>query len=103
MATAYASLETATRALNEGAEAYVIKPLSVDEVLVTIGKVLDKQRLIRENKRLYQATQQELADRMWAEDELKRAKSELAQAFVEGAKWREITAETPSAYVGDGK
>jgi DNA-binding NtrC family response regulator len=33
MVTAYASLETAVQALDEGASAYITKPLNMDEVL----------------------------------------------------------------------
>ena len=47
MATAYASLESAVQALNEGASAYIIKPLNIGEVLATVGEALEKQRLVR--------------------------------------------------------
>jgi len=57
MVTAYASVETAIQALNEGASAYITKPLNMDEVMVTIQEALEKQRLIMENRRLYQALQ----------------------------------------------
>ena len=46
MVTAYATLETAVRALNEGASAFITKPLNMDEVLAIISKVLEKQRLV---------------------------------------------------------
>jgi signal transduction histidine kinase len=63
MMTAYASLETAMRALNEGASAYITKPLNMNEVLTTIKGTLEKQHLVMENRRLYEAVQQELAER----------------------------------------
>ncbi|OYD17077.1 hypothetical protein CH333_01965 [candidate division WOR-3 bacterium JGI_Cruoil_03_44_89] len=50
MITAYASVETAVRALNEGAFAYIIKPLNMDEVLATIREALVKHRLLREKR-----------------------------------------------------
>ena len=50
MVTAYASMETAVRALNEGASAYINKPLNIEEVLTTIDNVLEKQRLIAEKR-----------------------------------------------------
>ena len=71
--TGYASLETAVRALNEGAAAYITKPLKMDEVLVTVREGLEKQRLVMENKRLYEEARRELAERKRAEKELKKS------------------------------
>jgi DNA-binding response OmpR family regulator len=50
MVTGYASLETAVQALNNGAEAYIIKPLNVELVLATIQQVLEKQYLAEEKR-----------------------------------------------------
>jgi len=47
MITAYAALENAVQALNEGATAYIMKPLDMDEVLAKVGESLEKQRLAR--------------------------------------------------------
>ncbi len=77
MVTAYASLETATRALNEGASAYLTKPLKIDEVLATIGNALEKQRLTVENRRLHQKAQQELAERKQAEEALREERDKV--------------------------
>jgi len=74
MTTAYASLETAVRALNEGASAYITKVMNMDEVLAKIRKVLEKQHLLLENRRLYQEVQRELAERKRAEVELLRSR-----------------------------
>ena len=52
MMTGNADLETAVRSLNEGAFAYVQKPYHVDEIKSLIEKVLDKQKLVLENKAL---------------------------------------------------
>jgi len=49
--TGFASLETAVCALNEGASAYITKPLNMDEVLATVGNALEKQRLVAEKGR----------------------------------------------------
>jgi len=67
MITAYATIETAIRSLNEGASAFIQKPLNIDEVLAVIGKVLEKQRLIAEKRQ--------------TEQKLKQAYSELSQIF----------------------
>jgi len=50
MVTGYASTETAMRALNEGATAYITKPLNMEEVLLEVEKVLEKQRLVAEKR-----------------------------------------------------
>ena len=55
MVTAYASLETAVQALNEGASAYIIKPLKMDEVLAIVREILEKQRLVEEKRRAEEA------------------------------------------------
>ncbi len=55
MATAYATIETAVEALNQGASAYIQKPLRMDDVLATIQEALEKQRLAREKRQAEQA------------------------------------------------
>lgn len=69
MVTGYASLESAVRALNEGATAYITKPFNMDHVLATVREVLEKQRLIREKRR--------------AEEELRKSYDKL-QRGLEG-------------------
>ena len=71
--TGYASLETAVRALNEGAAGYITKPLNMDEVLVTVREGLKKQWLVMENERLYEEAQRELTERKRAEEKLKKS------------------------------
>jgi PAS domain S-box-containing protein len=68
MVTAYASLETAVSALIQGASAYLIKPLNIDEVLLTVSDAIEKQQLALDNKRLYLEARRELAERKKAED-----------------------------------
>ena len=77
MVTAYASLETAVRALNEGASAYIIKPLQMDEVLLKVKEALERQHLVMENRRLYAETQRELSERKRAEDALAAERERL--------------------------
>jgi signal transduction histidine kinase len=50
--TGYASVETAVNAVNEGAYAYFVKPVNMDEMKTAIVNALRQQRLSRENKRL---------------------------------------------------
>lgn len=47
--TAYASTDTALRAMKEGARDYITKPFKVDELLVQIDKALEVRRLEKEN------------------------------------------------------
>ncbi|MFQ6121475.1 MAG: HD domain-containing phosphohydrolase [Dehalococcoidales bacterium] len=75
--TAYASLDTAMQALNEGVQAYITKPFNVQEVLATLNEALEKQRLVMENRRLYEEAQRELAERKRAEHELGERVKEL--------------------------
>ena len=50
--TGFASLESSVCALNEGAFAYVQKPLNIDEVKIAIKNALEMQRLTFDNKNL---------------------------------------------------
>jgi signal transduction histidine kinase len=52
MMTGYASIETAVNAVNEGAYAYFVKPINMDEMKTAIVNSLRQQMLSRENKRL---------------------------------------------------
>jgi len=44
MITGYPSLQNAVEALNMGADAYIIKPLDIDDALSVIENLLKKQR-----------------------------------------------------------
>ncbi|RQW87783.1 MAG: sigma-54-dependent Fis family transcriptional regulator [Geobacter sp.] len=52
--TGHASAETAVKAMKEGAFDYVTKPLSFDELSITISKALEKRQLLSENVYLKQ-------------------------------------------------
>ncbi len=62
--TAFATDETAIRALKMGAYDYVTKPFQVDEMRVVVQRALERQRLLRENVSLRQelSTQRGYAD-----------------------------------------
>jgi len=49
MMTAFGSIETAIRAIKEGAYDYVSKPLSSTEIKLTIQRSLEQKRLVEEN------------------------------------------------------
>lgn len=52
MMTAYGTVETAVRAMKEGAADYLTKPIELDELLLLIEKVSEKILLHRENREL---------------------------------------------------
>jgi DNA-binding NtrC family response regulator len=49
MMTAYESLETAIEAIREGAYDYLVKPISIDEILISVNRALERKRLQQEN------------------------------------------------------
>jgi len=54
MLTGYGSIEDAVRAIKMGAFDYVTKPISDDEVKLTVDRALQQQQIIEENLRLRQ-------------------------------------------------
>lgn len=71
--TAYGSEDIAIRALRAGAHNYVSKPFEVEELRLIVAGALDKQRLLRENRRYYRELERTLA-------ELKESQTALVQA-----------------------
>lgn len=52
--TAFASVDSAIEAMKKGAYDYITKPFKVDEIKLTIRKVLEKEQISRENRVLKQ-------------------------------------------------
>ncbi len=49
MMTAYESLETAIEAIREGAYDYLVKPISIDEILIAVNRALERKLLQQKN------------------------------------------------------
>ena len=74
----YASTENAIRALNEGANAYILKPVHMEELKAVLKKAVREVRLSEENKQLIdrlQITNRSLEN---AKDELKHINQYLS-------------------------
>jgi two-component system response regulator AtoC len=56
--SAYGTLDTAIGAMKQGAYDYVSKPFKADEILLTLKKAEERERLRRENRRLQQTIQE---------------------------------------------
>jgi two-component system response regulator PilR (NtrC family) len=57
--TAYGSLETAIKALRNGAADYILKPIEFDELLIKISRLFDTRKLISENRILKKELQRQ--------------------------------------------
>lgn len=57
MITAYGSLETTIKALRNGAQDYILKPIEFDEILIKIKRLFDMKNLILENQLLRKEVQ----------------------------------------------
>ena len=47
--TAYASVDTAVEAMKNGAEDYLVKPFSLDEIRIIINRVMEKRGILIDN------------------------------------------------------
>ena len=72
--TGYASIESAIKAVRQGAYDYVTKPLDFDFLKISIQKALEKIRLKRNLKRYYEHLEDRIRDRTRA---LKEAQDQL--------------------------
>jgi DNA-binding NtrC family response regulator len=61
--TAFASIESAVDAMKKGAVDYIVKPFLNEEIKITLRKIVEQERLIRENIALRQQLSQYMACR----------------------------------------
>jgi two-component system response regulator AtoC len=77
MMSAFGTQDTAIEALSRGAFAYVSKPFRADELRATLARILERRRLVDENRAL------RLKVRERAEPELFLGRSEAARAVMD--------------------
>jgi len=80
MITGHASIETAVNAINEGAYAYILKPVAMNELDTIIRNALREQRLLIENRELVESLQQSnrrLEEANRALEQVSQAKSDF--------------------------
>ncbi len=80
MITGHASIETAVGAVNEGAYAYILKPVAMNELENIINNALREQRLLTENRELVESLQQSnksLEEANRALEQISRAKTDF--------------------------
>jgi len=58
MMTAFSSIETAVEAMKKGAADYIVKPFLNDEVVLTVGRILEHRTVLNENIALKQERSQ---------------------------------------------
>ena len=75
--TGYASVENVVKAFNDGAWAYLTKPLNMDDMLKTVREALCRQDEASRRREMYEEAQQELVEYRLAEEELRRCSREL--------------------------
>jgi len=87
MLTGYASLESAVRAIREGAYDYLVKPCDLDELKLTIARAVERGQLVRTlNERVAELEEANARIRSFAEElqgRVDRATADLSQKVEE--------------------
>jgi len=60
--TGYGSLDTAVDALKHNVYDYLLKPINIDNIILTVNRIFDKQHLEKENKELQERIEKSLGD-----------------------------------------
>ena len=63
MITAVMDVETAIRAMRNGASDYITKPFNIEQVQITVDRALEKRGLIRENREYQQRLEAKVQER----------------------------------------
>lgn len=86
MATAVDDRETALSAMHLGAYSYIIKPFFMNEFLINIANVIEKNQLIRENKRCQEILEIKVQERT---ADVQKREEEIALRLISAAGYRD--------------
>lgn len=97
IATAFASYETAVEATKLGAEGYILKPFTSDELIHDINKGIQKRHLILESERLRKEREESLLELAFERSRLKAIINSLADGVIVINKNEEVVYFNPAA------
>ncbi len=87
MVTGVVDTGTALRAIRLGASDYVVKPFNLEEVSITVDRILEKRRLVRENREYQLNLEHKVAERtqqlQGKNDEIRKLFRDLKAAYDE--------------------
>jgi response regulator RpfG family c-di-GMP phosphodiesterase len=78
MVTALSDMETALSCMHLGAEDYIVKPFSIDRIILTVRNSLDKRRLLLENREYRSSLEVKVRQQT---DQIRSAMAELNVAY----------------------
>ena len=97
MVTGVVDTGTALRAIRLGASDYVVKPFNLEEVSITVDRILEKRRLVRENREYQLNLERKVAERTQQlqakNDEIRKLFRDLKAAYDEIQRSYQVTLE----------
>jgi len=97
MVTGIVDTGTALRAIRLGASDYVVKPFNLEEVSITVDRILEKRRLVRENREYQLNLERKVAERtqqlQMKNDEIRKLFRDLKAAYDEIQNSYQVTLE----------
>jgi response regulator RpfG family c-di-GMP phosphodiesterase len=78
MITALSDMNTALSCIHLGAEDYIVKPFSIDRIAITVKNLLEKQRLVQENREYSSGLEKKV---LIQTNQIRQAMHELNQAY----------------------
>src|SRR5262245_25723191 len=80
MVTGMVDVDTAIQSIRMGATDYITKPFNLDEVVLTVERALEKQRLVRENREYQSSLERKVEERT---EELRGKAAEVERLYRE--------------------